>query len=98
MTILQIEIEDACPVEAHCDDTHLNVALADGRFLRAPLWWYPRLAKASIADRAAIELMPMGLHWPTIDEDVSIASLFRGEKAPGARQLEEAARDVSFSD
>jgi hypothetical protein len=86
MTILQIEIEDARPVEAHCDETHLNVSLADGRDLRAPLWWYPRLARASSAERAAIELMSMGLHWPEIDEDVSIASILRGQKAPGARE------------
>jgi hypothetical protein len=28
--------------------------------------------------------MPMGIHWPAIDEDISIASILRGEKAPGA--------------
>jgi hypothetical protein len=28
--------------------------------------------------------MPMGLHWPEIDEDISVASILRGEKAPGA--------------
>ena len=77
MTILQIEIEDSRPVEAHCDDSFLNVALADGRVLRAPLWWYPRLAKASDA-------APLGVHWPQIDEDISVASMLRGQKAPGA--------------
>ena len=29
--------------------------------------------------------MPMGLHWPELDEDISIASMLRGEKAPGAK-------------
>ncbi len=86
MTTLQIEIEDARPVEAHCDATHLNVLLADGRSLRAPLWWYPLLAKASPKQRDTIEFMPMGLHWPEIDEDISIASILRGQKAPGARE------------
>ena len=70
MTILQIEIEDSRPVEAHCDDSFLNVALADGRVLRTPLWWYPRLAKASDAARGVVELSPLGVHWrPQIDED-----------------------------
>jgi hypothetical protein len=32
-----------------------------------------------------VELMPMGIHWPAIDEDISVASILRGEKAPGAR-------------
>jgi hypothetical protein len=29
--------------------------------------------------------MPMGIHWPDIDEDISIASILRGQKAPGAK-------------
>lgn len=87
MTILQIEVEDSRPVEAHCDDSFLNVTLADGRALRTPLWWYPRLAKASGDERNVIELMPMGMHWPQIDEDISVASMLRGQKAPGAVPL-----------
>lgn len=84
MTVLQIEIEDSRPVSAHCDITHLHVTLADGRSLSAPLWWYPRLIKADTAVRNVIEFMPMGLHWPQVDEDISIVSILRGQKAPGA--------------
>lgn len=85
MTTLVLEIEDSRPIEARCDDTHLHVRLADGREVSTPIWWYPRLAAASAPARAEIELMPMGMHWPEIDEDISIASMLRGEKAPGAR-------------
>ncbi len=84
MTILQIEIEDSRPVEAHCDDSFLHVSLADGRSVSTPLWWYPRLLKASESERNTIEFMPMGIHWPEIDEDISIASMLRGQRAPGA--------------
>lgn len=77
-------IEDAAPVEATCDDAHLSIRLHDGRILRAPLWWYPRLAQATAAQRAQTELSPLGVHWPEIDEDISIASILRGHKAPGA--------------
>jgi hypothetical protein len=84
MTVLQIEIEDSRPVKAHCDAAHLHVTLADGRTLSAPLWWYPRLLAATPAARAIIDFMPMGLHWPEVDEDISIASILRGQKAPGA--------------
>lgn len=84
LTVLQIEIEDSRPVSAYCDDTHLHVTLADGRSLSAPLWWYPRLIKADMADRNVIEFMPMGLHWPQVDEDISIASILCGQKARGA--------------
>jgi hypothetical protein len=86
MTVLQIEIEDSRPIKAHCDATHMHVSLADGRSLSAPLWWYPRLLAATDVQRNSIEFMPMGLHWPEIDEDISIASLLRGQKAPGATE------------
>jgi hypothetical protein len=84
MTTLQIEIEDSRPVSAQCDDANLTVALADGRRVQTPLWWYPRLLDASPAQRAVVELSPLGVHWPEIDEDISVASMLRGQKAPGA--------------
>jgi hypothetical protein len=84
MTTLVLEIEDSRPVDARCDDAQLHVRLADGREVSTPLWWYPRLAAASADARSEIELMPMGIHWPEIDEDISVASMLRGEKAPGA--------------
>jgi len=87
MTTLEIEVEDSRPVAARCDFEHLEVTLADDRVLQTPLGWYPRLAKASAAVRSVIELTPMGLYWPQIDEDISIASMLRGQKAPGAVPL-----------
>lgn len=84
MTILQIEVEDSRPIRVICDAKHLRVALADGRELIAPLWWYPRLLNAAPEERAVVEFMPMGIHWPEIDEDISIASILRGQKSPGA--------------
>ncbi len=50
-----------------------------------PLWWYPRLVGAALDIRNKIEFMPMGLHWPELDEDISVASMLRGAKAPGAK-------------
>lgn len=97
MTILQIEVEDSRPIAAHCDDDFLNVSLADGRELRAPLWWYPRLASASHSARNVVELMPMGMHWPQIDEDISVASMLHGQKAPGATPPAPLARGSSLS-
>jgi hypothetical protein len=74
------------PVAAECDNRHLTVTLADGRVLQAPLWWYPRLLSAPPDRRAVIELSPLGVHWPKIDEDISVASILRGAKAPGATE------------
>lgn len=87
MTTLQIEVEDARPVEAYCDADYLTVTLADGRVLQAPLWWYPRLQQAPSSALREVELMPMGMHWPQIDEDIGVASMLRGQKAPGAKAL-----------
>jgi hypothetical protein len=85
MPILQIEVEDARPVAATCDGSKLHVSLADGRALSAPLWWYTRLAGASPEELNEVELTPLGIHWPQLDEDISVASIFRGERAPGAK-------------
>jgi hypothetical protein len=85
MTILQIEIEDSRPIDAFCDEQFLHVSLADGRSISAPLWWYPRLARAAPHAQGKIEFMPMGMHWPEIDEDISVASILRGQRAPGAK-------------
>ena len=72
-------------LHAHCDSHYLNVTLVDSRIVCTPLWWYPRLAKATPSARANIEFQPMGIHWPEIDEDISVASMLDGAKAPGAR-------------
>lgn len=74
MTTLQIEVEDSRPVAARCDSEHLCVTLADGRVVQTPLWWHPRLAKASLEARAHIELTPMGLHcWKSMKTSASQA-------------------------
>ena len=58
----------------------LIVELTDERTLSVPLWWYPRLLRASEDQRARWELLGggEGIHWPLIDEDLSVAGLLRG--------------------
>jgi len=58
----------------------LVVALADGRTLSVPLAWYPRLAHGSPAERANWRLIAdgAGIHWPDLDEDLSVAGLLAG--------------------
>lgn len=55
----------------------LVVTLADGRKIATPLDWYPRLKQASAQQRANFELMPMGIHWPDLDEDLGIAEMLK---------------------
>ena len=72
------------PVEAWCDPTQLHVRLADGRELVTPLWWYPRLLAATPAERNRVELMLDGVHWPDVDEDLSVRGILSGWKYPDA--------------
>ncbi|MFI5457036.1 MAG: DUF2442 domain-containing protein [Isosphaerales bacterium] len=62
------------------DDT-LSVELADGRTVAAPLAWYPRLAQATEEERNSWRLIAhgQGIHWPAIDEDISVANLLAGQ-------------------
>ena len=76
--------EEFEPVEAKCSDSELVVLLANGMKLSTPLWWYPRLLAAKPEDRVEIELSPSGVHWPRLDEDLSIEGMLSGAKAPGA--------------
>ncbi len=62
------------------EDT-LTVELADGRTIAAPLAWYPRLAHGTAAERAVWQLIGggRGIHWPALDDDISIANLLAGQ-------------------
>jgi hypothetical protein len=64
----------------HCTEDELVVVLTDGRTLSVPLAWFPRLANASARQRSKYELLGngSGMHWPTVDEDISIAGLLTG--------------------
>jgi Protein of unknown function (DUF2442) len=59
----------------------LVVTLTDGRKIATPLTWYPRLKRASPKQRANFEIMPMGIHWPDLDEDLSVAGMLKGQRA-----------------
>ncbi len=66
------------PAAAWCTNTHLEVELASGVKLSTPIGWYPRLLAATQLQRANIELSPCGVHWPDVDEDISIINMLLG--------------------
>jgi hypothetical protein len=68
------------------DDRCMCVLLQDGREISVPLWWYPRLLRATPEQRNNWEILPFGdaLHWPDIDEDLDVHGFLIGAKAPGA--------------
>lgn len=78
MAISAVEI-DPRVAQVAVTDEWLEVDLCDGRRISAPLAWFPRLAQASPEARADWEpsAAGLGIHWPTIDEDLSIEGLLR---------------------
>lgn len=81
MTTLELDVGDLKPRAVEVTASELVVTLVDGRRIATPLEWYPRLQRASAAERGKYEIMPMGIHWPLIDEDLSIAGMLRGRRA-----------------
>ena len=71
---------DARAKEVSVTEDELSVVLADGRRLAVPLAWFPRLLRATPAQREHFELLGdgEGIHWPDVDEDLSVAGLLRG--------------------
>lgn len=62
-------------------DDDLIVSLVDGRKVTVPLVWFPRLSKASKNQLENYELLGdgEGIHWPEIDENLSVSGLLRGD-------------------
>jgi len=80
MSTLELEVGDLKPRAVEFTAGELVVTLADGRKIATPLDWYPRLLRASAAERTNYEIMPMGIRWPAIDEDLSIAGMLKGQR------------------
>ena len=80
MPISAIEIDIPEAVDVRVTEETLSVDLSDGRTISVPLGWYPRLEYANAAERASWRLIGrgQGIHWPDIDEDISIKGLLAG--------------------
>lgn len=61
----------------------MTVSLDDGRAISVPLAWYPRLLAATPEERARVELIGggEGLHWPDLDEDISVEGILAGRRS-----------------
>lgn len=60
------------------DDASMWLDLSDGRILGVPLAWFPKLLQCDSAQREEVRITTRGLHWDTLDEDISIAGLLAG--------------------
>ena len=78
---METEVDDLRPHAIEFTRRDLVVTLSDGRKIATPLSWYPRLERASPKQRANFEIMPMGIHRPDLDEDLSVAGMLKGQRA-----------------
>ena len=76
-------------IEVACTEDKLVVDLADGRSISVPLAWYPRLLHANPHQRDNWQIAGagFGIHWPDVDEDLSVEGLLRGAPSPQAKAL-----------
>ena len=77
------ELRGAVAQGVTANDEALIVDLADGRTITVPLAWFPRLAHGTPAERANWRLIGggVGIHWPDLDEDISVESLLAGRRS-----------------
>lgn len=70
---------DSAAVDVSVDDSMLRVTLADGRELAVPIEWFPRLRNATPDQRSHWRMIGRGdgIHWPDVDEDISVRTLLR---------------------
>ena len=77
----EVSVPEAMTI-AVTEDT-LTVELSDGRTISVPLAWHPRLVYATPPERSNWQLIGggQGIHWPDLDEDISIEGLLAGRKS-----------------
>jgi hypothetical protein len=83
MSCSQTEVSVPRATNVTIEGATLTVELVDGRTVSAPLGWYPRLARGSERERGNWRLIGggEGIHWPDLDEDVSVEGLLAGRRS-----------------
>ena len=81
MSTSPVKVEPLAVDVSFPNGASLLVRLGDEREISEPLLWFPRLAAATAEERADYLLIGggIGIHWPRIDEDLSVAGLLRGD-------------------
>ena len=71
---MRAQFENLTILEVSFPSGKIQVALSDGRSIALPLSWFPKLEKCDPIHLKEFELSPHGhgIHWPKIDEDISI--------------------------
>ncbi len=74
VTARKINIEELSISSLNIEGDLLVAAISDGRIVSIPIAWFPKLLKSKPSDLKNFEISPSGygIHWPTLDEDISI--------------------------
>lgn len=88
MTTSVTEINWPVAMDVAVTDDTLTAELSDGRTISVPIGWYPRLSYATPAEREQWRLIGHGegIHWPRLDEDISVAGLLIGGPTQESRE------------
>jgi Protein of unknown function (DUF2442) len=81
MSSSTVEIQTPIAVRVGVDEDALSVELSDGRTISVPLAWFPRLLHGTAEERNQWRMIAggRGLHWPELDEDISVENLLAGK-------------------
>ena len=79
--------KQAAATDVDVREDSLTVELSDGRTITAPLAWFPRLVQATAKERRQWRLIGggQGIHWPAVDEDISVEGLLAGRPSAESR-------------
>ena len=88
MTTSTVEMEVSGAMSITVTESTLAAVLLDGRAISVPLAWYPRLIHATTEERNNFELHAdnQHIHWPDLDEDLSIEGLLAGRRSGESRK------------
>jgi hypothetical protein len=88
MSISVIEIDVPSVQQLRVNASSLEADLSDGRSVSVPLAWFPRLLHATPAERNNWRLIGEGegIHWPDLDEDISVEALLAGRRSMENRE------------
>jgi hypothetical protein len=78
-----VEVQEARAKSVKVSDEGLAVDLVDGRTIMVPLGWFPRLWHGTPQERSHFEIFGDGayIHWPDLDEDLTVAGLVAGQRS-----------------
>ena len=80
---IAVDVVEPRLISVKVTDEEIIAYLVDGRTISVPLAWSWRLFEASSEQRSNFEIIGdgLGIHWPDIDEDISVEGMLRGSPA-----------------